>query len=259
MNDQITREISVHGKQWNTLHEGYFSNPAVASPLVEKVMELVGENKPDVIVDLGGGVGFLLSQLIEKGIRADTTLINLDDSASQLNAVSEGRITSVRGSVESFLRDSLSRPDHRFLYMMRSVLHYFGENGLRSALRQIRSQMNPGEFFIHQTASFQKTADAQAMNALYKLMHSDKWYPTVDFLKETLAKEGWQLNGILPAEPLRLTQQDLKERYRLSSQDVRSIQDYLTCSPMVSNEIFEQSPDGFIAYLHYWIYVCQAV
>jgi hypothetical protein len=62
--------------------------------------------------------------------------------------------------------------------MMRSVLHYFGKDGLRPVLRHLRAQAKPGEYFIHQTASFERVRDANCLNNLYAMMRTQKWYPT---------------------------------------------------------------------------------
>ena len=78
MNEQIGREESVHGEQWGELHGGYFSDPAIALPFVERVKELLIESRADVVVDLGGGTGFLLSQLAAQGLCEGLALVNLD-------------------------------------------------------------------------------------------------------------------------------------------------------------------------------------
>ena len=259
MNDQINREIDVHGREWHKLHEGYFSNPDVASPLITKTLEIAAKSKAGTIVDLGGGVGFLLSQLLKNGIDPNIALINLDGSENQLNEILDKRIMCAHNAVDQFKRSDLGDENNRFLYLMRSVLHYFGESGLRSALRHIRSQTQPGEFFIHQTASFEHAKDADIMNTLYKLMYTDKWYPTVAFLKESLEKEGWHVMDILPAESLKLTQQELQLRYNLSSGDILNIQKELSTFTNIARDVFVENADGFTAYLHYWIYICEPV
>jgi len=68
MNAQIDREKDVHGVRWNEVHEGYFSDPAVAAPLVRKIREIVRRSRPDCIVDLGGGTGMMLSHLRAAGV-----------------------------------------------------------------------------------------------------------------------------------------------------------------------------------------------
>lgn len=45
-----------------TLHGGYFSDPATARPLVETAKGIFAKSPVNVIVDLGGGTGFLLNQ-----------------------------------------------------------------------------------------------------------------------------------------------------------------------------------------------------
>jgi len=86
MNKQINREESVHGEKWGKLHGGYFSDPAIALPFVERARELLIESHADVVVDLGGGTGFLLSQLARQELCEGLTLVNLDCSDVQLTS-----------------------------------------------------------------------------------------------------------------------------------------------------------------------------
>jgi len=148
--------------------------------------------------------------------------------------------------------------EKRFLFIMRSVLHYFGEEGLRPVLRHLRAQAKPGEYFIHQTASFRRQEDADCLNELYQMMRTQKWYPTVDFLCECLRAEGWQVLEVLPVLPLHLTCNDLMQRYHIDQKDVLHISDRLSINSPVSDEVFKKTDGGFCAFLHYWIYVCTA-
>jgi len=256
MNEQIKREEGVHGKAWNAVHGGFFSNPVVAAPLVQKIQELAGKSRADVLVDLGGGNGSVLSQLLAEGVGHGVSLVNLDDSDIQLDAARRTGISCVRGSVDSFSRRDLGIEDGHFLFMMRSVLHYFGEDGLRPVLRHLRAQTKPGEFFVHQTASFRHRQDANRLNALYQMMRTQKWYPTVAFLCECLRAEGWKVLEILPVLPLPLTSDDLAQRYDLDQAKIPRISNRLFREFPVSEEVFRRTDDGFCAFLHYWIYIC---
>lgn len=256
MNDQIKREEGVHGERWHAVHEGYFSDPAVAAPLVETTRQLALKSTPQVIVDLGGGTGFLLSRIREAGVDPAPTFVNLDNSSVQLDAAVHPGITPVRGSVDVFLRQDLGRPDDRFLYLMRSVLHYFGKEGLRPVLRHLRKQVKPGEYFVHQTAAFIRPEDAACLNQLYRMMRSPKWFPTTNELDNSLRAEGWDVLEAHPALPLRLKDDELRQRYRLDQADIGKIRDRLSCCPMVSEDVFRQSASGFSVLLHYQIYVC---
>jgi SAM-dependent methyltransferase len=258
MTDQIKNEESVHGTRWNAMHGGYFSNPLVAAPLIQKIKELAGKSRTDVIVDLGGGTGFLLLQLLEAGVQPGVSLVNLDDSTTQLDVARETGVSCIRGSVGSFLRREVGLQEGRFFFIMRSVLHYFGENGLRSVLKHLRAQAKQGEYFVHQTASFYRLQDANCLNELYKMMKTHKWYPTVNFLCECLKTEGWQVLEVLPALPLHLTSDELMQRYHLDHKEVLHIRNQLYRNSPVSDEVFKKTDNGFRAFLHYWIYVCRA-
>jgi hypothetical protein len=256
MNEQIKREVSVHGKRWHALHGGYFSDPVVAAPFIRKVQELADKSGADTIIDLGGGIGSVLSLLLAEGVDRGVSLVNLDASHIQLGAATRAGFSCVRGSVDSFSRRDVGPEEGRFLFMMRSVLHYFGEDGLRLVLRHLRTQVRPGEFFVHQTASFRHRQDADCLNKLYEIMRTQKWYPTVDFLCECLRDEEWQVLEVLPGLPLPLTNEELMQRYDLSRTELLRIRNQLSDNPLVSKDVFKKTDDGFCAFLHYWIYVC---
>ena len=259
MNEQIKREESVHGKHWSKLHGGYFSEPMVAYPLIQKVQMIADKSEADTIIDLGGGTGSLLSLLLAEGIDRNISLVNLDASDTQLEAATRSEISCVRGSVDSFSRHDVGAEDGNFLFMMRSVLHYFGEDGLRPMLRHLRTQTQPGEYFVHQTASFRHQHDADCMNELYQIMRTPKWYPTVDFLCDCLKDEGWQVLEVLPGLPLPLTKEELRRRYDLSPAELLRISDQFLSHPLVSEDLFKKTDDDFCAFLHYWIYICTPV
>jgi hypothetical protein len=211
-----------------------------------------------VIVDLGGGTGSLLSQLLVAGVEPGVSLVNLDDSTTQLDVARKTGVSCVRGSVGSFLRREAGPQEGRFLFIMRSVLHYFGEDGLRPVLRHLRAQAKQGEYFVHQTASFYSRRDANCLNELYQMMRTQKWYPTVNFLCKCLGAEGWRVLEVLPVLPLKLACDDLMQRYHLDQKDVLRIRDRLCRNSLVSDKVFKKTDDGFCAFLHYWIYVCRA-
>ena len=258
MSEQINREESVHGEQWGELHGGYFSDPAIALPFVERVKDLLNESHPDVVVDLGGGTGFLLSQLAVQELCKDLTLVNLDCSDVQLATARRAGITSVRALVTDFCRSDVGPENKRFFFIMRSVLHYFGEAGLLPVLHHLHSQAREGEIFVHQTASFENERDAACLNALYRHMNTDKWYPTVSKLESSVTKAGWRLTDMSVAPKLLLTSEDLCRRYALQMADVMRIRNVMEQEFGGQSSVFGVLPNGFWAKLHYRIYTCVA-
>jgi len=223
--------------------------------LVEKVVEYAGKSRADRIVDLGGGIGFVLSQIRERQQQSGTIYINLDDSPNQLQAAHPTGFRSIRHALDTFRRGDLGPETACTCYLMRSVLHYFREHGLRPVLRHLHNQTRPGECFIHQTAAFHDPQDARCLNTLYRMMRTDKWYPCVADLSQALEDTSWQVLEILPAPPLPLTRADLQNRYQLDAEDLDAIQERLSGMP-VDETVFRTTPEGFCAYLHYAIYVC---
>lgn len=259
MFDDIRKEKGSHGRQWDKLHGGYFSDPAVAAPLINIVSDTIDISKPEVIVDLGGGTGFLLNELTKRDIDPDIRLVNVDISERQLAAICHNRILPVQRELTGFVRENADRETKRFLFIMRSELHYHGHKGLLPLLRHLRSQMKTSEFFVHQTACFQRDRDAQCLNRLYKNMGTSKWYPTVKHLCECMESAGWSIMSINPAPALPLTSEELGKRYGLSKHRLLQIRDELVDRFGDKENVFSLTPDGFVAYLHYRIFTCVTV
>ncbi|MEI6218479.1 MAG: class I SAM-dependent methyltransferase [bacterium] len=258
MKDRIGTEKVVHGRRWGEVHDGYFSDTGIAHPLVETAMGVLAESPADVVVDLGGGTGFLLSQLALRGVGAAATLVNVDCSEAQLAVAEEAGITRVFTPIEDFRRCDVMALTQRLFLIMRSVLHYAGQSGLPHLLRHLREQTKVGEFLVHQTAAFENDGDAACLNALYQHMQTDKWYPTVNVLESHLADSGWRVTDSIPAPALVLTSQDLGLRYALDSCELSRIRDVMAGEFGGMNKVFRLTPSGFRAELHYRIFTCVA-
>lgn len=258
MDESVSKEICLHGPKWGSLHGGYFSDVVIARPLVEKIIEALTHSRPEAVVDLGGGTGFLLSQLVGRGVVAGMKLVNLDCSDVQLATASGQLIHCILASIADFRRKDIAPEKDRLLWIMRSALHYFGENGLLPALQYLRGQAREGEFFVHQTASFESERDADCLNFLYREMGSHKWYPTVNQLCRLMVRAGWHLIDVSPAPALPLTSEELDRRYHIGRNDIMRIRNEIAQQFGKVNGIFTPLPEGFCAHLHYRIYTCVA-
>ncbi|HBG27562.1 MAG: hypothetical protein A2Y10_15480 [Planctomycetes bacterium GWF2_41_51] len=254
MNSEIFKEINQHGPNWGKLHNGYFADAVTAAPLIDEIKSAVNLSNPKIIIDLAGGTGFILSELIKSGISPAVRLINLDLSIKQLDNLKENRIQTICSSLPDFKRCDIGIESEMF-FIMRSALHYFGHDGLEPLLRHLRQQMKAGEFFVHQNPCFENQADADCVNKIYKMMGTGKWYPTVEYLSELLEKTGFEIESISPAPKLPLTSCDLAQRYSLTG---KNISDIRSQSANIDN-IFNLTENGFCAYLHYKIFTCIAV
>lgn len=254
---ELGPEQAVHGSSWGRMHGGYFGDPEVARPLVAAVRDVARETRPDRIVDLGGGTGFLLAQLRAGGL-GDVPLAVLDDSAPQLAEAAKGGWACVRAAVESFARAAAAPAGQRVLWIMRSVLHYAGETGLDPLLRHLRAQAALGEFWVHQTACFEKAEDAACLNALYRQMRTAKWYPTIADLRSRLAAAGWSVATIRPAPTLALDSAELGRRYGLEPPELAAIRAEMAKDFGLNPAAFHLRPDGFRAELRYAVFVCRA-
>lgn len=259
MGEDLGAETGVHGASWGRMHGGYFSDPAVARPLVDAVRAAWDALRPEVVVDLGGGTGFLLSRLREAGLGREAALVNLDCSPAQLDAAAAAGVASVRGSVDGFRREAVVPAGRSALWLMRSVLHYAGEAGLAPLLRHLRAQAKAGERWVHQTACFERPEDADCLNALYRGMRTAKWYPAVADLRERLSAAGWRAVSVLPAPALRLDSGELGLRYGLDEAEIAGIRESIAGAFGGRGEVFRLRPGGFQADLHYRIWICDAV
>ncbi len=258
MNEEIEKEIGIHGSRWEGFHQGYFSDPVISRHLTEEIISAVDEADPAVLVDLGGGTGYLLSELMKEKIDPEIRLVNLDLSLQQLKRTGSDRITTIRESLSEFKRAQLASDGDRVLFLMRSALHYFGESGLVTVLRHLRAQMKAGEYFVHQTACFTSQISADCLNTIYDGMGTTKWYPTVEVLMPILKATDWEVIRVTDAPGLRLASDELKERYRLSDNTVSKIRERVMRDFGEIDGVLEVTTDGFIAYLSYKIFRCRA-
>ena len=254
MNEGIDKECGIHGARWDHFHDGYFSNVEIAGPHLDEIAHAQAASKAKIIVDLGGGTGFVLDQLAQRNLADDATLINLECSDAQLATADSRHIRCVQASIIDFTRDQVAREEEHVLWIMRSALHYFGEAGLSPVLQYLRKQARDRELFVHQTASFENDEQAACLNMLYKEMRTEKWYPTVDHLEQVMTEAGWCLSKVTSVPPLPLTSHDLAQRYGLSAKDVSRIRADISQQFGEIEGVFELRPEGFCAYLHYKVY-----
>ena len=73
--ENICKEMGSHGAKWATVHGSYFSDLSIAAPLVNAIRKAADVHSPDVIADIGGGTGFLLSEIGAKLMNKKIKLI----------------------------------------------------------------------------------------------------------------------------------------------------------------------------------------
>ncbi len=257
---EVSRESQSHGAGWASLHGGYFSSAEVAAPFVDKILDAACGAEPDVVVDLGGGTGFVLSRFADTiGDVGGIDLVDLDLAEEQLEAVADPRIRRARGSLAGFSRADIADPEQLFMFITRSTLHYLGMGGARNAISHVVSQMRSGEFFIQQTACFDEPEDALAMNMVYQMMGTGKWYPTTRALVGMLLESGFSLESVDDAPVLELTSASLGKRYGFSEAHARAIVESMREFDVGVNGIFEETEEGFVARLFYKIFVCRKI
>jgi len=252
---EIMREEQSHGRAWNTMHGGYFASLKIAEPFVDEIIRIFHIARPDVIVDLGGGTGFLLDQVryaLTEPVKPGFLVIDL--SIEQLNAAADLGLRGKQDSITEFSRKSLLQNENApVMYISRSTFHYAGKNGLLPLLEHIAGEMKSGEFFVHQTACFADCEDQQIMNRIYEMMNTEKWYPAVSELTTALESAGLEVLDVKPAAPLPLTSESLAARYKVPEELMVEI-----CNAIpVKKGVTRKTRTDFTAYLHYRIYICR--
>jgi SAM-dependent methyltransferase len=251
-------EQSLYGKKWNLVHEGYFSDPAVAAPFISAIEHAIRASHPSVVADLGGGTGFIIAILAEHDRQGEMIFLDVDSSPEQLAQARDPRISCITCSIPEVRRERLVAGGGTLLACMRSVLHYFGEAGLKPVLRHLRSQMRSGEYLVHQTASFARARDKEILNILYEGMDTGKWYPTLDELALALREEGWEVEAVERAPSLILTMPELAKRYRVDREIMTSLGREIMDRYGPVPGTFTPTAEGFTAYLGYHIMTCRA-
>lgn len=252
-------EQMLYGKTWDTVHDGYFADPKIASPLVEAILDAADETRPSVIADLGGGTGFVLEEVYRRIEQSPApSPVCVDIAREQLEQCPEP-ISRVECSVEGVKREMLVVSGGSLMLCMRSVLHYLGREMLKPDLSHLRSILKEGECFVHQTICFQSEAEQAIANLLFERMDTGKWLPTVRFLVEALEEEGFEVADLRPAAPLQCTSDVLEERYGFTREEMTEIGRDLEeqCEGHL-REVFHKTRHGFTAYLEYMVLTCFA-
>jgi SAM-dependent methyltransferase len=259
-NKSVSKEIKVHGRRFNSIFGGYFADPEVARPLVEAVKRAIDAAHPQVVADLGGGTGFVLEELPRSGLQG-VQLVNVEASPKQLAACNNGRIVHLPTSIDQITRKELlaEGTSGKLLFIARALLHYFGRNDINPLLRHLHRQLQPGEFFIHQSGTFERQKDADEINYLYARMDAGKWFFTVDELKSRLEDAGFIVREIITAPSLGMSSADLGERYGLGSEQMASIGQEIEKLFGGDQVVFACSGGEFKAYLQTFIINCEAI
>jgi SAM-dependent methyltransferase len=256
---EIARERAIHGSRWENLHDGYFSSPVIAAPFIKTILHKIDRQHPEIVVDLGGGTGFVSSLLASESAGRNMEFLDIDHSDRQLDEAEKRHVRLLNRKIDEVSRGDINPDDRRMLLVMRSVLHYFGMEGLPGILKHIRGLARPGEYFIHQTACFEEMEGAGCLNLLYRLMGTGKQYTDRRRMCGFLESAGWKVEAVEPAPPLLLRSDELGIRYGLSQEQTAEIAKRVPAACPGRHDLFRLRGDGvFEAELRYMIYTCRA-
>lgn len=259
MSYEIKRESHVHGRSWEKQGLGYFSDTLIAKDYVAAIMRVASSIKPSAIADLGGGTGFIFEQLIDAGIDDKIKLIVIDESEPQLAVCKNSRITPMKGAFQSFKRSDIMDETGSLMLISRSVLQYAGFSGQKPWLAHVRSQMKPGEWFVHQPGCTEDVEASRALNRLFEQMGVDKWVPHREALVQLLVEAGFEIAEDFPMPAVEMASEELVYRYGFPADALVPIEAELrrTCSDRP--DMLMITPTGFIFNFPYRVFLCKAV
>lgn len=248
----------LYGDSWDSAHQGYFSDPDVAAPFIDTLEDVFKRSAPDVVADLGGGTGVVIRGLIERLGEAAAGHVIVDTSSEQLGQVCDRRIKCVHSPVEKLERSMLVSGKGSLLLCMRSLLHYFGKDGLRPILKHLRSLLEEGEYLVHQTVCFAEKEEGIIANELYDFMGTGKWFTSLEELTRALNEEQFEVMDFQRAPSLVIRKSELEERYNADGNSMGKLAESLRSEYGEREGLFECGAKGFTTYLHYYIFVCKA-
>ncbi|MBN1289488.1 MAG: class I SAM-dependent methyltransferase [Actinobacteria bacterium] len=252
-------ESVLYGDVWNSAHQGYFSDPEVAAPFVDALIDVFRQAKPDVVADLGGGTGVVLKMLLKRLGESAADHFVVDASVKQLDQVCDPGIRCVQSPVEKLEREMLVQGNGSLLLCMRSLLHYFGKDGLRPILKHFRTLLKVKECLVHQTVCYETEEEGLIANKLYKVMDTGKWFPALNELTEACEEEGFIVIDRERAPSLVLRKSELEERYAVDPNRMANIAGVLKDEYGELPGVFQFEGNDFTIYLHYFIMICEAV
>lgn len=254
----IESEKHVHGARFTKLFGGYFGDPLVAKPLVDAIHKAIQAHTPGVLVDVGGGTGLVLSELLRVYPDTPCRLVDLDLSADQLREERDQRIATLQASAEDVTRADLCAGDETLMLAMRSVIHYFGHANIVPFLKHLRSLLNPGEVMVHQTACYADPNNARLLDQMIKGMGAGKSSLNKDEVLGFLDKAGWRVFESIPAPALVMTSDELAYRYHVTGDAIKALSEKFLTDFKNVPDAFRATRDGFTVRVDYHIFTSMA-
>lgn len=258
MDKIVKREAHIHGKQWGARYQGFFGDPAMARDYVAAILRAARAHPPAAIVDLGGGTGFILEQLVAAGLAENIRLVNLDESDAQLAECRHPRLTPKKGSILSLRRAEIVKESETLMLVCRSVLQYGGLAGQKPWLAHLRAQLKPGEWFVHQSGCVDDPEGALALNVLFEHMGVDKWVPAREPFLRLLAEARFAVAEDFPMPPVGMVSDDLSLRYGVAPDNLEKIKADLVRTCSGRPDLFQLTPAGFNFNFPYRVFACRA-
>lgn len=257
--NEVKKEQLVHGSKWQSVYGGYFSDPGIAAPFLNQIEAAILSAPPQIIVDLGGGVGFMLEQIMVRDlVPSDVRLINLDISEEQQHGVEDAHIEKMVSSMVEFERSGITEKEEKILFITRSTLHYGGIFGLKPILEHIRQQMRPGEYFVHQTGCHENPEEVLLVDELAERMHSNKWVPPLSTLHRLCFEAGFDIETSVSGPVLPIPSDQLISRYGISIAEMEKIHQTLK-REYPDTGLIKEEKNGFIVFAPFRILRCRAV
>ncbi len=202
--------------------------------------------RPDVLVDIGGGSGSIISQLAERDAWRKVRFMNLDLSYENGNiSQGTGPFSSSSHGAE-IKREKLVEEGQRLMMINRSPLQTLGMDNQRPFISKMRRLMRPGEAIVMQVSCFDSEEAKDCMNTLQSLMGTGDWYPTRSLVESMMKASGWEVLGWNDSPPMEIRSEDLKGRYGLSYRELASMRDVVTRLDLEGESMFDIGLSRFL-------------
>jgi len=254
----IESERHVLGARFTKLFSGYFGDPLIARPLVDAISTAIQAHAPGILVDVGGGTGFVLSELLRVYPDTPCRLVDLDLSADQLREERDQRIRALQASAEVVTRNDLCPADETLMLTMRSVIHYFGHDNIIPFLKHLRSLLNPGEIMVHQTVCYADPKNARFLEQMIRGMGAEKSPLTKDEVLVFLEEAGWRVLGSIPGPAMVMGSAELAFRYHVTHDQIVDLSERVLGGFNMVPDAFAPMPDGFTLRTDYHIFTSMA-
>lgn len=221
--DNLIKDKNVQGKDWLLTYGNYFSDEENIQMFIDAVKPFLDDREIDILY-VGSASGLLGEKLITSLGSGQLTLVDI--SQKHLDDNTNPKTIKVCADL---LELNLGKKFD--LIIMRSSLDYFPTRALQvQALKIIKKHLLPNGLFINQPAYIPVLDERDLVSDIYNRTSKigDRFFQSVD-LEEIYLDAGFQVSQkIGEGKIMNLTERDHIQRYELTAEEVKTIQDMIS-------------------------------